>query len=102
MFKSLSQIFSHSEFSQDGPNRQQKAKSGNKKVNYRSPDYTVFDFLQLLEAWPDIVGERAAQFTHPLKNTGGVLTILTGHPVFAQQLSFMEEKIKENIYARFP
>ena len=62
----------------------------------------VFDFFQLVAAWPQIVGPRVALQTLPLKNTGTALTILVGHPTYAQQLSFMEDSIRQKIVALFP
>ena len=62
----------------------------------------VFDFFQLVAAWPQIVGPRVALQTLPLKNTGTALTILVGHPTYAQQLSFMETSLRQKITALFP
>jgi len=62
----------------------------------------VFDFFQLVAAWPEIVGPRVALQTLPLKNTGTALTILVGHPTYAQQLSFMEDSIRQRIITLFP
>ena len=61
-----------------------------------------FDFLTLIENWEQIVGEKLAQNTVPLKNQNKVLTILTHHPAYSQQLSFMEEAIKEKIFKVYP
>ncbi|MBP5296655.1 MAG: DUF721 domain-containing protein, partial [Bacteriovoracaceae bacterium] len=62
----------------------------------------VFDFFQLVAAWPQIVGPRVALQTLPLKNTGTALTILVGHPTYAQQLSFMEDNLRQKIITLFP
>ncbi len=62
----------------------------------------LFNFLELVERWPEIVGERMSQFTVPLKNHYSVLTILTNHSAFSQQLGFMEEVLKKKIYEAFP
>ncbi len=61
-----------------------------------------FDFLALINAWEEIVGKRLAEYTIPLKNTQGTLTILTDHPAYSQQLSFMESNLKEKIFKTFP
>jgi len=62
----------------------------------------LFDFLELVEKWPDIVGPRMSQFTVPLKNNNHILTILTNHSAFSQQLGFMEEVLKKKIVEHFP
>ena len=62
----------------------------------------IFDFFELVAAWPQIVGPRVALQTLPLKNTGTALTILVGHPTYAQQLSFMENGLRQKIVALFP
>ncbi len=61
-----------------------------------------FDFLNLIDSWSEIVGERLAKHTIPLKNNSGYLTILTNHSAFSQQLSFMDDVIKTKIIKRFP
>lgn len=60
------------------------------------------NFLVFIKSWPNIVGERLAKRTIPLKNQNKVLTILTDHPAISQQLSFMEEQLKKIIFKEFP
>jgi len=90
MFKSLSDVmknFSHGKhYSQKRPSFQKDS----------------FDFLSLIECWPEIVGERLAKHTMPLKNNNGYLTILTNHSAFSQQLSFMDNILKKKIIQKFP
>lgn len=62
----------------------------------------VFDFLALMGRWKEIVGEKLVDHTYPLKNKNKVLYILTDHPVYAEQLSFMGELIKQKIFTAFP
>jgi hypothetical protein len=76
----------------NAPKSSAKAKNGRE----------VFDFFQLVAAWPQIVGPRVALQTLPLKNTGTALTILVGHPTYAQQLSFMETSLRQKITTLFP
>lgn len=61
-----------------------------------------FDFLKLVEKWPEIVGAKLAQETTPLKNRYKTLTVLTRHAAFSQQISFMEEILKKKIVQVFP
>jgi hypothetical protein len=77
--------------------------------NYRNRNRTkksnhdqVFDFLSLIKAWPEIIGERFSKFTTPLKNHRKSLTILTNHPTIAGQLKYMESQIIQNITKKFP
>ena len=83
---------------------QTSASSPNSRPTTRRPATAddVFDFFQLVAAWPQIVGPRVALQTLPLKNTGTALTILVGHPTYAQQLSFMEDSLRKKIVAIFP
>jgi hypothetical protein len=80
--------------------------SAPKKFNTRSqrPYYKgdSFDFLSLIAQWEDIIGPKLAKHTIPIKNRYRVLTIMTDHPAYSQQLSFMETQIIEKISRRFP
>jgi hypothetical protein len=62
----------------------------------------VFDFIALIRRWPEIVGSVLARESLPLKNRGGVLTVLTREPAFSEQIKFMEEPIKKKIFQTFP
>lgn len=62
----------------------------------------TFDFFALIEAWPELVGERLGKYTIPLKNNNNCLTVLTNHSAFSQQLGFLEKELKEKILKRFP
>lgn len=61
-----------------------------------------FDFLKLIQKWPEIVGEKLAQETAPLKNRSKTLTVLTRHAAFSQQISFMEGPLRKKIIEFFP
>lgn len=62
----------------------------------------IFDFLELIERWEDIVGHKLAKVTIPLKNQGQTLTILTNHSAYSQALSYMEETLKAKLFKIFP
>ncbi len=62
----------------------------------------LFDFIQLTQQWPDIVGPWLGQFTRPLKLSQGLFIIVTKHSVFAQELSYMEGTLKQKIEGHFP
>lgn len=63
---------------------------------------SAFNFIELIKIWPEIVGNKIAEHTVPLKNTYNTLVILSNHSVFAQELSFMEMELRKKIYAKFP
>lgn len=90
-FKSLSNVFVQNNLgstkTQSGPSRFQS---------------DTFDFIALIERWPEIVGERMSKHTIPLKNQYGTLTVLTNHSAFSQQLGFMEDILKKKIFEVFP
>lgn len=62
----------------------------------------IFDFFELINNWIDVVGERLIKHTIPLKLTNKSLVVLTDHPVYSQQLSFMEMQLIKKIEAQFP
>ncbi|MBK22497.1 MAG: hypothetical protein CME70_00715 [Halobacteriovorax sp.] len=62
----------------------------------------AFDFLSLIQSWPDIIGPRLSKHCIPLKNTKRSLTILTDHPAYSEQLKFMEIQLLEKIKTKFP
>lgn len=62
----------------------------------------VFDFLELVKAWPEMVGVALAKYTIPLKLSGQVLTIVTNHPAFSEQTTYMEKLLREKINKSFP
>tara|TARA_R110000868_G_scaffold42895_5_gene144704 strand:+ start:4914 stop:5468 length:555 start_codon:yes stop_codon:yes gene_type:complete len=62
----------------------------------------VFDFLHLVKVWPQIVGQKLAKHTLPVKNSRGVLTVLTDHPAYGQELSFLQTVLIKKIEAQFP
>ncbi|AYF43507.1 PF05258 family protein [Halobacteriovorax sp. BALOs_7] len=71
---------------------------GNKQSNFKANKaIDLFDFLELSSSWNKIVGPRLSQFTIPLKLKNKSLTILTSHPVYAQQLKYMETEIIKSI-----
>ncbi len=55
------------------------------------------NFLKFIENWENIVGERLAKYTIPLKHKDSILVVLTNHPTFAQQISFMEPMLIKKI-----
>src|SRR5262245_18982119 len=61
-----------------------------------------FDFLALIEAWPQVVGERMAALTKPMQNKGGTLTVMTAHPAYGQQLLLLSPTIIGKITKHFP
>ncbi|HXH76360.1 MAG TPA: DUF721 domain-containing protein [Bacteriovoracaceae bacterium] len=64
--------------------------------------YQTFDFLELIKKWPEIVGPKMSPVTSPLKIKYDSLFIVTKHAIFSQELSFLSEEIKGEIYKVFP
>ena len=64
--------------------------------------YMTFDFLELIKKWPEIAGEKLAKVTSPLKIKGDCLFIITIHSSYSQELSFLSETIKKEIFKAFP
>lgn len=76
-----------------------KSPKGGRKKHISSE---IFDFLELIERWEEIVGPKLAKVTIPLKNQGQTLTILTNHSAYSQALSYMEETLKSKLFQIFP
>lgn len=64
--------------------------------------YQTFDFLELIQKWPEIVGDKMANVTSPLRINQRSLIIVTSHSVYSQELSFLSETIKESIFKVLP
>lgn len=64
--------------------------------------YQTFDFLDLIKKWPQIVGPKMTLVTSPLKLNQDSLFIITKHSVYSQELSFLSEEIKGEIFKVFP
>lgn len=62
----------------------------------------LFDFLDLIARWHEIVGEKLAKVTVPLKHQSQCLSLLTNHSAYSQQLSMLEETLKAKIFRVFP
>lgn len=88
MFKSLSDIIQGKDF----------------KIRGRSSNahQEVFDFLNFVDKWPELVGQPFGSHTLPQKLTHGTLYLVTSHPAFSQGVSFMEKGLIENITKGFP
>lgn len=93
MTRKLSDFFSSYEDRGARPQEHSSKKLGSREV---------FDFIHLIQRWPEIVGSALARETVPLKNRHGVLTVLTRQPAFSEQVKFMEEPIKFKIVEVFP
>lgn len=96
MFKKVSDLLGQNSFSG-------KSKSYGRQGKGNGPRPSeFFDFLTLIARWNEVVGEKLAKVTVPLKNQNKTLTILTNHSGYSQSLSMMEETIKAKIFAIFP
>ena len=92
-------------------------KLGYKRLNYGDLDridshdikrdemhslFLTFDFLDLIKKWPEIVGEKLAAVTSPLKIKQDSLFVITKHSSYSQELSFSSEMIKKEVFKQFP
>lgn len=64
--------------------------------------FQTFDFLSLLNKWPDIVGPQLAKVTAPVRIKFGSLVVVTVHPSYSHELSYHADPIKTAIYKEFP
>ena len=64
--------------------------------------YQTFDFLDLVKKWPDIVGPKLSDVTSPLRMRHDSLFVMTKHSVYSQELSFLGEEVKAEIFRQFP
>lgn len=62
----------------------------------------TLEFLELVKRWGEVIGPRNAERTIPLKHKGKILTVLTEHPSYSQQLKFLSPMIMEKISEKFP
>lgn len=76
--------------------------SRNSKSFGSSPVQECFDFLSLVRQWKIIVGDKLAERTMPQGIYREQLVILTNHPAFAEQMSFMEKALLEKVFKAFP
>lgn len=95
MFKKVSDLLGQNSFQTKSKSYSRGPKSGQKPSEF-------FDFLTLIARWNEVVGDKLAKVTVPLKNQNKTLTILTNHSGYSQSLSMMEETIKAKIFAIFP
>lgn len=95
MFKKVSDLLGQDQYS-----RYKKGHKSFKGSSQRPSE--LFDFLTLIARWHEIVGEKLAKVTVPLKNQNKTLTVLTNHSGYSQSLSMMEETIKDKIFRSFP
>ncbi len=70
--------------------------------NKKLETYEAFNFIELIRKWPDIIGDKFAEHTIPLKNTHQTLVILSDHSAFSHALSNMEVELKRKILVQFP
>ena len=79
--------------------RDQNHKRSHHKKGLKSE---AFDFLELVNRWPEIIGPRLAAHSIPLKNVRKNLTILTRHPALGSQVGFLGPEIIKKIEKEFP
>ena len=97
MAKKLGNILNFEGFSKE---KYRKEPRKNYTQTQNSDD--LFDFFELINSWEEVVGKNLSAHTIPLKNTRKELTILTDHPMYSQQISFMSDIIIKKIIEKFP
>lgn len=65
-------------------------------------EFDIFDFLNLLNQWKQVVSPVLAQNSIPLKLTQNTLTIITSHSTISSELNNLSEMIKADIIKKFP
>ncbi|MBD3274415.1 MAG: DUF721 domain-containing protein [Candidatus Marinimicrobia bacterium] len=60
----------------------------------------TFQQSQAIELWDDVVGEKLASKTEPVKIEHGKLIIKVSSPVWRNELQFHKEKIKSDLNDR--
>lgn len=73
-----------------------------KKRKYDIEYNNGLDFLKLVERWDQVVGEKLALNTRPLKLNRGQLLVITKHATYASQLNFLMLDIIKKIEQNFP
>jgi predicted nucleic acid-binding Zn ribbon protein len=68
-------------------------------IDKRQP---VLSLLDLVNKWPDIVGELIAEKTFPLRIQRMTLTLKTVSPVWANELQLMAPRLLEEISEHCP
>ena len=61
-----------------------------------------FDFIELVQNWELIVGPMVYKHTRPLKLLKSKLVIVSNHPAFSHQLSFLKDDILKKTKTHFP
>ena len=64
--------------------------------------YQTFDFIDLINKWPQIVDPKMAKFTSPLRIMKDTLVIVTVHSSYSHELSYFSEELKKNIFKVLP
>lgn len=67
-----------------------------------SPLTELLNFVELINIWKEVVGEKLDAVTAPLKIKNRALYVLTDHPAWSQQLSFLEQTIRQKLYKKLP
>lgn len=100
--KSLFDIFGHDDTKKEIYLSDQKKRYWRSQKGVYSRTKGLFNFLQLIKSWEDIVGEMMAKNTIPLKIKNKTLYINTKHAIFSQELGFLAPEILQKIKKKFP
>lgn len=64
--------------------------------------YQTFDFIDLINKWPQIVDPKMAKFTSPLRIMKDTLVVVTVHSTISHEMSYFSEELKKNIFKVLP
>lgn len=72
------------------------------KALERDGKLAVASRYRAYEIWNSVVGQRIARHAQVLNVQGGILTVRTSSPVWAQELSFMKDELLKKLNAALP
>lgn len=100
--KSLYEVLGHDDEKQELYTTDQKKRYWRAQKGQYSKTKGLFNFLNLIKNWEEIVGKMMANNTIPLKIRSKTLIISTKHAVFAQELSFLAPEILKKVKSKYP
>ena len=100
--KSIADLLHSSPKRQEITISEQKRNAYRRKQGYFTRNENTFDFIYLLKAWGEIVGEFMAKNSLPLRTNRKTLYVATKHQIFAAEMSFLIPEILKKIHERFP
>jgi hypothetical protein len=101
MLKKWSQIINEIQSSHSLYDSENKEYESRQRSSYFN-DKSSFDFISLIETWPELVGKLLGENSVPIKIQTPFLIILTKHPIFSQELKHLEVTIIKKVTEKYP